>query len=79
MALVALSFYVRKTIGHRLRRLIHYLSFVVFLLALIHGLMSGTDSNANWTHWLYWASSGSVVFLTMYRVLILAPKATAKA
>jgi cytochrome b561 len=43
---------------------------VVFLLALAHGLMSGTDTAALWARNLYWASGASLVFLTIYRVLV---------
>jgi predicted ferric reductase len=69
MALVGLSFYVRGVTGQRFWRLIHYLSFVVFLLALAHGLFSGTDSTALWARGIYWASGGSLLFLATYRVL----------
>src|SRR5574341_647780 len=34
LAIVGLSFYVRRSIGHRAWRLIHYLSFVLYALAL---------------------------------------------
>lgn len=37
------SFYVRKRIGQRTWRALHFGSFVVFALALSHGLMAGTD------------------------------------
>lgn len=68
-AVVALSFFARSTIGHRFWRMIHYLSFVVFLLALAHGLLSGTDSPAVWARGMYLVSGGSVLFLTLYRWL----------
>lgn len=70
LALVWLSFYARRTIGHRWWRAIHYLSFLVFLLALVHGVFGGTDSGTLWVRWLYWASAGSVLWLTIYRVLL---------
>jgi len=70
LVIVSLSFYVRRTIGHRLWRLIHFLSFAVFLLALVHGLTSGTDSASPWVSGLYWASGASLLFLTIYRLLI---------
>jgi predicted ferric reductase len=69
LALVGLSFYVRERIGRRAWRLVHALSFVVFALALAHGVMSGSDSEALWARALYWGSGGSVLFLTIYRVL----------
>jgi len=43
MALLAGTFYVRRWLGQRAWRLIHFTSFVVFALALLHGLASGTD------------------------------------
>lgn len=69
-AVVALSFYFRSRIGQRGWRRIHFLSFVVFALALGHGLASGTDSPALWSQALYLLSGGSLVFLTCYRVLM---------
>jgi len=70
LALVTLSFYVRRWIGARTWRLLHFLSFAVFALALAHGLFSGTDSGAPWVVWMYLASGLSVVALTAYRVML---------
>lgn len=69
LIIVSLSFYVRQTIGHRAWRLIHYLSFILFLLALVHGLMSGSDTTSPLVRGLYWASLGSLAFLAIYRLL----------
>lgn len=74
LAIVALSFYVRKSIGHKAWRLIHYFSFLMFVMAMAHGVMSGTDSGAWWATALYWSSGGSTLFLTVYRILITAFK-----
>ena len=70
LAIVALSFYVRRRIGHRVWRIVHFLSFGVFVLAVGHGLWSGTDSGAIWARAAYWGSGGSVLFLTLFRVLV---------
>ncbi|MBL8096506.1 MAG: ferric reductase-like transmembrane domain-containing protein [Anaerolineales bacterium] len=70
LALVGLSFYARKWMGPRLWRVVHYLSFGVFALALLHGIMAGTDTAAPAVAFMYWASGGSVVFLTLQRVLV---------
>jgi predicted ferric reductase len=84
MALVSLTFYVRRRIGHRLWRLIHLLSYLMFALALLHGLLSGTDSGAAWARGMYWASAASLLFLTIYRILCVysdrggAPKRAAR-
>ena len=67
--LVGLTFYVRKYIGQRAWRVIHFLSYAVFALALLHGITSGTDSGEPWAVWIYWISAGTLLFLTIYRVL----------
>jgi predicted ferric reductase len=68
-ALVGLTFYVRKYIGQRAWRVIHFFSYAVFALALVHGITSGTDTGEPWAVALYWGSGGILLFLTIYRVL----------
>lgn len=68
MALVAFTFYVRQRIGARTWRSIHYLSFAVFALSLVHGLASGTDSGTLWAIWIYLSTGASVLALTIYRI-----------
>jgi predicted ferric reductase len=70
LAIVGLSFYVKDRIGRRAWRLIHFLSFAVFALALLHGFWSGSDSQSDLARVIYWTSGGSVLFLTVYRALI---------
>jgi len=69
LVLVNLSFYVRQQIGVRTWRAIHYASFLTFLLALIHGLLSGTDTGLSWVSDMYWITGGGLLFLTIYRLL----------
>ena len=68
--LVALSFYVRAKIGPKTWRAIHYLSFLTYVMALYHGLTSGTDSSALWAQVYYWVSGGSLLFLLVYRIAV---------
>jgi predicted ferric reductase len=68
--LVVLSFYVRSRIGTRSWRLIHYASYLLMIMAMLHGITSGTDSSAPWAAWMYWFAGGSLLFLTIYRVFI---------
>jgi predicted ferric reductase len=70
LAIVGSSFYVRKRLGNRRWRLIHYLSFLTFALALLHGVFAGTDSSALVVRVFYWATGASLLFLFIYRVLI---------
>ncbi|HMO59405.1 MAG TPA: hypothetical protein PKA05_13370 [Roseiflexaceae bacterium] len=70
LALVGLSFYIKDRIGRTMWRLIHFVSFAVFVLALVHGIASGSDSAMIWMRGFYWFSGGSVLFLTIYRILV---------
>ena len=67
--IVALSFYVRTRIGPKTWRAIHYLSFILYIMGLVHGLFGGTDSSAGWAQWYYWISGGSLLFLLVYRIV----------
>lgn len=81
LGVVAFSFYLRKQITWRVWRLIHFLSFATYLLTLLHGIASGTDSPALWAQGLYWGSGGVILFLGFYRILasVLKPLPTRKA
>ena len=68
MAFVVVSFYLKRWISYRLWRTLHYLSFAVFVLGMLHGLMSGTDSAGLPMLRVYWVSGLSVVALTVYRI-----------
>ena len=68
MAAVVASFYVRRRIGQRAWRLLHYLTFLGFVGATAHGLGAGTDSGSAWAWWLYVGASAAVVFLFAYRI-----------
>ena len=69
LLIVAFSFYVRKSIGKKLWRLIHYLSFFTYLLAFSHSLIAGTDTSLPWAQQYYWFTGGSLLFLLMYRLV----------
>ncbi len=69
LALVGLSFYVKAQIGRQMWRMIHLLSFSVYALALLHGIVSGSDSSTHAAQIAYWMTGGSVLFLTIYRIL----------
>jgi predicted ferric reductase len=81
LAIVGLSFYVRKRLGNRAWRLIHYLSFLMFALALLHGIFAGTDSTVVAIRIFYWVTGAALLFLLVYRILItrFAAKKSARA
>ncbi|HSB00901.1 MAG TPA: hypothetical protein VLE49_09650, partial [Anaerolineales bacterium] len=47
-AIVTASFYVRRLIGQKTWRLIHFINFATYTMGVLHGLLSGTDSGVNW-------------------------------
>ncbi|HUP27702.1 MAG TPA: hypothetical protein VM409_04645 [Chloroflexia bacterium] len=68
-AMVALSFFVRDRLGVRSWRLVHSLSFALFLMTLLHGMQTGSDSGTWWATSLYWLSGASVVLAAAYRIV----------
>jgi predicted ferric reductase len=70
MIVVTFSFYVRRWIGARTWRVLHYLSFLLFALALAHGVLSGTDSSTPWVVGMYLGSAVSVLGMTIYRIFV---------
>jgi methionine sulfoxide reductase heme-binding subunit len=70
------SFYVRRFIGRRAWRTLHYVTFLAFLGATVHGIAAGTDSGSAWAQLLYVGSAAVVAFLLAYRVgLVVAERA----
>ncbi len=68
-AIVSITFYIRQRIGSKAWKLIHYASFFNFMIAIMHGVASGTDSVTPWAQAVYWILGGSVLFLTVVRIL----------
>ena len=68
-ALIVVSFYVRGVLSYPIWRLAHYATFGAFVLALVHGIGAGTDTQASWAQYLY-VATGLVAFnLLVYRAL----------
>lgn len=68
-ALVVVSFPLRKRIGARLWRRLHWATYGVFAAATLHGLAAGTDTSRPWVFSLYLGAVAAVVFATAWRVL----------
>jgi len=67
LAVVQWSVRLRPRLGYRAWRGIHYASFVVFGLALTHGLSAGTDAVSPPLRVMYGLTGTTVVGLTMWR------------
>jgi methionine sulfoxide reductase heme-binding subunit len=73
-AVVYASFSLRRLIGHRAWRLVHYATFLAFVGATAHGLMAGSDTPQAWSVAVYATASAAVVFLFIYRVFVSASR-----
>ncbi len=67
VVLVSVSFWVRRLIGQKSWRVLHYLSFVAYGLVVTHAYLAGTDSPT--LYWGYVVSVIVVLFLTMLRII----------
>lgn len=76
MLLLSVSFYMRRWIGQKSFRLLHYGSFGAFTLVTLHGVLAGTDSGPLWP--LYALSLILVLGLTALRVAGARRKAAAR-
>src|SRR5215469_11671964 len=73
--LIALSITsaVRQRIGHRFWRVVHWLGYLCWPIAMAHGLGIGTDRSKTWVFFLAVACGGAVVAAGVVRVLDLLP------
>lgn len=64
-----LSFRLKQArwIGHRAWRSLHYFGYAVWMLALVHGVLSGTDSRSPFAIALYAVSAALVASAASYR------------
>jgi predicted ferric reductase len=63
------TFYVKRWIGHKTWRALHYTTFATFVLALLHGFFAGTDAHEPWMHLSYISAMLLIFFLVMYRIM----------
>lgn len=70
MIVVYASFSLRRRIGARNWRRLHYATYAVFAAATVHGLAAGTDTGSRWVFALYVGSIGAVVAATAWRILV---------
>ncbi len=73
MLAVGISNRLRRTIPYPIWRRMHYLTLVVWLLATIHLLGTGTDRAATWLFVPVAAATGSIVALFAWRIRLARP------
>lgn len=69
-AVVTASFYVRRHIGQRAWRVLHYVTFLAFIGATLHGIASGSDTGSGWAFWVYLVPATLSIFLLTYRIVV---------
>jgi sulfoxide reductase heme-binding subunit YedZ len=73
MVIVYVSYFLRRRIGARAWRRLHWMTYAVFAAATVHGLAAGTDTPRPFALALYLGSLGAVGAATAYRALVPAP------
>jgi methionine sulfoxide reductase heme-binding subunit len=74
---VELTSLIRKRLSPALWRRVHYLSFAVFVVATIHGFLSGTDTRTLFAVWVVFAMS--ITMLPLIGVRLFGKRASADA
>lgn len=73
-AALTASFYVRKSIGPKRWRTLHYLTFLAYGMVVVHSLTVGTDTSILPIQVMYAATGATVVFLIYYRLFTVGEK-----
>jgi sulfoxide reductase heme-binding subunit YedZ len=68
-ALIIVSFPLRRRIGVRAWRRLHFTTYAVFAAATAHGLAAGTDTHRPWAFGLYLGAIFAVAAATAWRAL----------
>lgn len=76
MVLVYVSFALRKRIGVKNWRRLHWTTYGVFAAATAHGVLAGSDSSEPWAIGLYLGAIGAVAAATAWRALVPPPRPT---
>lgn len=74
MVVVYASFAMRKRIGNRNWRRLHWLTYAIFAGATAHGLAAGSDTSRPWAAALYLGAVGAVLGATAWRALAGSPQ-----
>jgi sulfoxide reductase heme-binding subunit YedZ len=73
---VVLTSLVRRHLGLRLWRLVHWAVYAAWPLALLHGLGTGSDTASGWALLVYGACAGAVLLAVLVRLSLHRPQVT---
>ena len=77
LMIITASFYFRAKIGQKRWRTLHFASFGVWVAALAHGIMAGTDTSTVVGVTVYSSTATAIAFLTFIRGYLVANPAKA--
>lgn len=77
MVIVYASFSLRKRIGTKNWRRLHWATYGIFGAATVHGIAAGTDTTRPWAFGLYAGAVAAVAAATTWRIVV--PPARARA
>jgi predicted ferric reductase len=69
LTVLTLSSWLRPAIGQKTWRTIHYSGFACWVVALAHGVFSGSDTSVAWVTWIYVVSAAAIGSLIAFRVI----------
>jgi predicted ferric reductase len=69
IVVIGVSFAIKRIIGQRVWRALHWLTFPLYALALLHGLGAGSDARTPWLAAIYLTTGSAAVLFTCYRLL----------
>jgi hypothetical protein len=68
LVLIVLSFYLRRWIGYRSWRALHFVTFALYAGATLHGITAGSDTMQAWARGLYLVTGAVVLGLIAFRL-----------
>jgi predicted ferric reductase len=74
---LAVTSLLRRHVGHRVWRSIHWSAYACWLLAMIHSIGAGSDSGQTWMVLVYLACGAAVLCALLFRLVVTARGAVA--
>jgi sulfoxide reductase heme-binding subunit YedZ len=72
--LIIVSFPLRRLLGAKGWRRLHWATYAAYALAAVHGIASGTDTSRPWVMAFYALTIGSVAAAAVWRALVPPPR-----
>ena len=76
--IVAISFPLKKRIGGKNWRRLHWATYSIFVFSTAHGIAAGTDTAQPWAMQMYLGAVGAVAFATAWRAFAGPPRPSAQ-